>query len=70
MSDLQGALPSSPSSSVIHTTMVEAMKSTMEDLFNIQPNPYAFSSHFSMTLGCSVVKPSAWFPHPGNQEAG
>ena len=40
MSNLPGDLPSSPSSSVIHTTMDQAMKSTMEDLFNIQPNPF------------------------------
>ena len=40
MSDLQKDLPSSPSSSVIHSPMVQAMKSTMEDLFNIQPNPF------------------------------
>ena len=40
MSDCHDVLPSSPSYSVVYTTMIEAMKSTMRDLFNIQPNHF------------------------------
>ena len=40
MSDCHDVLPSSPSYSVVYTTMIEAMKSMMRDLFNIQPNHF------------------------------